>query len=116
MAVPAFAKSRKAALKQGPDTARGDTIVYNMATDTLSLKGGAKVGAAGKTGNTPPKRKLEDPFADDDQATGPSTGAAVAEKTQAGDDTNDENDDSQAADTQPEPVKKGRSRLIIQPK
>jgi len=107
----------KAALKQGPDTARGDTIVYNMATDTLSLKGGAAVGAAGKSGATPPKRKLEDPFADDGQSTGPS--AQTSSKSKASDsgdeDGGDDNEQVKKA-PQPEPVKAGRSRLIIQPK
>lgn len=104
----------KAALKQGPDTARGETIVYNMATDTLSLKGGAKVGAAGASGATPPKRKLEDPFADDGQSAGPVT--KTVKKT-TGDASDEEGTETEEVEVvQPEPVKSGRSRLIIQPK
>ena len=61
----------KAALKQNQDVARGQTIVYNMATDTLKVKGGAKMKGAGKDGSTTPERKLEDPFIDGNQ--GPST-------------------------------------------
>ena len=118
----------QAALKQGPDTARGQTIVYNMATDTLKLKGGAKVGAAGKGGKQVPKRKLEDPFADDGQAAGPaapkkSKAKKPAEKADTADATaTQDQSDSEPAEneaeqtTQPEPVKSGRSRLIIQPK
>lgn len=110
----------KAALKQGPDTARGETIVYNMATDTLSLSGGAKVGAAGKDGQQMPQRKLKDPFAGDDQATGPAQKPIVKKdnnKTDKGaDTTSSEQESTDEPSAQPEPVKAGRSRLIIQPK
>ena len=88
----------KAALKQGPDTARGETIVYNMANDTLRIKGAAKLGNAGKSGKKPPKRKLEDPFKDAPQ--GPTDGTQDAEKT----------------GNQPVPTRSGRSRLIITPR
>lgn len=116
----------KASLKQGPQTARGDTIVYNMANDTLSLKGGAKFGAAGKDGEQAPKRKLADPFAEDGQATGPSAPKTSNYKTEANQAAaSEELGESEAAiaeeektveTSQPEPVKSGRSRLIIQPK
>ena len=115
----------RAALKQGPDTARGETIVYNMATDTLSLKGGAKVGAAGKTGKQPGERKLKDPFADDGQAAGPKGPATKPKKPVANADTADSDEPTDVEteepaeaeqEPQPEPVKSGRSRLIIQPK
>lgn len=118
----------KAALKQGPDTARGETIVYNMATDTLSLSGGAKVGAAGKDGKQMPARKLKDPFADDDQATGPvvkkpvpvksgkDAAKADGQKTSESENTTEEAEDAVEQAAQPEPVKAGRSRLILQPK
>ena len=112
----------QAALKQGPDTARGDTIVYNMATDTLSLKGGAKVGASGKTGKAPPKRKLEDPFAEDGQATGPVAAPVkkTAKSSEGAESTTKKAENAETAEEQtvptPEPLKSGRSRLIIQPK
>lgn len=117
----------QAALKQGPDTARGDTIVYDMANDTLRLSGGAGVEKAGADGKTAPKRKLKDPFADDEQTAGPAPSKAkknakgnqdeVASKD--GDtDTDKETSSEPASKTSsaPEPVKSGRSRLIIQPK
>ena len=64
----------QAALKQGPDTARSDTIVYDMERDKLSLSGGAKVGAAGKDGSTVADRKA-DPF--DDASQGPAAPKAA---------------------------------------
>lgn len=130
----------KAALKQGPDTARGDTIVYNMATDTLSLKGGAKASAAGKSGAGAPKRKMADPFADDGQNDGPVVKRPKKKASDEDDETStdknsntDNNSNSDNRDTesvadseveekaeevqqQPEPLKAGRSRLIIRPK
>jgi len=48
----------KAALKQGPNTARGDTIVYNMATDKMRISGGSKIQAAGKNGRLQRKHRL----------------------------------------------------------
>jgi lipopolysaccharide export system protein LptA len=96
----------KAALKQGADTARGETIVYNMANDTLNVRGGAKVAGGGKPGATAPKRELTDPFADDTQ--GPAADAPSATTA------------TQAVNSQAEPLlaptPSGRSRLIIQPK
>lgn len=84
----------KAAIKQGPDTVRGDIILYNMATDTLNVQGNAKV-AAKKPVAAAPAKKLEDPFKADD----------AAKKTDAADQTE-----------APAPViQSGRSRLIIQP-
>jgi lipopolysaccharide export system protein LptA len=98
----------KAALKQGADTARGETIVYNMATDTLNVRGGAKVAGGGKPGAAKPKRKIEDPFASNTQ--GPTADAPSAIRTT-------EAINSQAeAEPQVTPIHSGRSRLIIQPK
>lgn len=102
----------KAALKQGADTARGETIVYNMANDTLNVRGGAKVAGGGKpnASKPAPKRTIEDPFANDTQ--GPADVApSLSEATKsanAGEDS--------AAQTAPAPTRSGRSRLIIQPK
>lgn len=126
-----------AALKQGPDTARGDTIVYNMATDTLKVQGGAKVGAGGKDGSKP-KRSIKDPFADNsDGPAAPKTRKVKKTKAaEAGDEgTNDvastdakdqaSDEDEMASDSTPEvedevveekPLRSGRSRLIIDPK
>lgn len=121
----------EASLKQGPQTARGDTIIYNMANDTLSLKGGAKFGAAGKDGEKIPKRTIADPFAEDGQAAGPSApktnkNEKKSEQAKVSKDLDQdavtldedaETTEKKAAQTsQPEPVKSGRSRLIIQPK
>ena len=60
----------KAALKQGANTAEGNTIIYNMATDKLRIAGGSNIVTAGKPGTAKPKRKIEDPFKDDDQGPG----------------------------------------------
>jgi len=119
----------KAALKQGADTARGETIVYNMANDTLKVKGGAKVGTGGTAGKVVPKRTLEDPFKDDND--GPAEPKPVVantindnnkKKKKAGKNAdNAEGEDEQQAETKPQeyeyvPAPSGRSRLIIQPK
>lgn len=115
----------KASLKQGPDTARGEKIVYNMATDTLSLSGGAKVGAAGKDGKQMPQRTLDDPFADEQsvgpdaaQTEAPTTAKDKAEEGASKTSTskNDNTPPEVTESKEPEPVKAGRSRLIIQPK
>jgi len=121
----------KAALKQGPNTARGDTIVYNMATDKMRISGGSKIQAAGKNGEAMPKR-TEDPFAEKAPAT-PSAPAATAKTTAttnaataaaAGTATGDGTAATATTEaapetpvaTEPPPVKAGRSRLILQPK
>jgi len=93
----------KAALKQGADIARGDTIIYNMATDKLQIKGGAQLGSGGKDGTKKPKRKLEDPFKDDAQGPPPDAPSATTATEKA---------NQPAAKTTPS----GRSRLIIRPK
>lgn len=114
----------KAGLKQGADIAQGETIVYNMATDTLKVQGGAKIGTAGTDGQAPTQRRLEDPFKDS-----PLPVAPVATQTAADPVTNQ---NSQSTTTQsletespevvapapvvPTTVPSGRSRLIIQPK
>lgn len=96
----------RAALKQGGDTARGEEIVYNMANDTLKVKGGARMGSGGNPSKdvTKPQRKLEDPFKDDKPAV-----------TQSGDKKPQQ---STPAKQKPEYAQtpSGRSRLIIQPK
>lgn len=99
----------KAALKQGGDTARGDTIVYNMANDTLNVRGGAKVGGGGKPGAVKPKRTIEDPFADDAQGPAEPQSAASAKSSSS-------DADKTTTASQPAPTRSGRSRLIIQPK
>ncbi|MEM7359741.1 MAG: lipopolysaccharide transport periplasmic protein LptA [Pseudomonadota bacterium] len=130
----------KAALRQGADTARGHTIIYNMATDTLQVKGGARVGAAGKDGQTKPKRTLKDPFADDAQGPSLPTAANAKKKKKKKKGKKDKNDkednnaeseeldeeevaseDSSDEEVEEEvneeaPTRSGRSRLIIQPK
>ena len=112
----------KASVKQGANTAYGETIVYNMANDTMRMKGGAKVGAAGKDGTAPQKRTLDDPFKDNAQGPAPLARKKQKKnkqkKNKDGDDE-DENEDSNDEETEEveiEPVRAGRSRLIIQPK
>lgn len=119
----------KAALKQGPNTARGDTIVYNMATDKMKISGGSKVQAAGKNGEAMVKRTLEDPFKDD--AQGPAEAALAKPKKKSkpkaelasSADTDDSVSEPEEVEQESEPevkavapTKSGRSRLIIQPK
>lgn len=99
----------KASLKQGASTAEGDKIVYNMATDKLRIIGDSKIGTVGKDGARPPKRKIKDPFEDDDQ--GPAA-APKSAKSAANDKTNTE----QVAEPTVAPAKAGRSRLILAPK
>lgn len=98
----------KASLKQGPQTARGETIIYNMDNDTLKLKGSAKVGAAGKNGKTVPKRTIEDPFADEAKTKSTKTGSKSG--------TSKQTEQQKSVETIPQPTKSGRSRLIIKPK
>jgi len=110
----------QAALKQGPNTARGETIVYNMANDTLKIKSGAKLGVAGKDGQAKPER-TEDPFKDNNQGpaaepSNPSPVNATASES-ALPSTEGVDPIVEAAPTiQPVPTRSGRSRLIIQPK
>jgi len=115
------------------ELARGETIVYNMENDTLKVKGGAKLGSGGK-GGAAPKRKLEDPFKDKpvassntppketdvkdstdklESATGTLNPATGTLNSATGASQIDE-DAAQAP--QLEPVRDGRSRLIINPK
>jgi len=114
----------KASVKQGANTAYGETIVYNMANDTMRMKGSAKVGAAGKDGSAPQKRILDDPFKDNAQGPAP-----LARKKQKKNKKNKKNKDGEDEDSNDEetediieeeveiePVRAGRSRLIIQPK
>ncbi len=101
----------KASLKQGASTAEGDKIVYNMETDRLNIVGKSNVVTAGKDGSTPPKRKIEDPFEDDDQV--PAQKVTAKPNT---DETKGKTDTEQAAEPTIEPAKAGRSRLILAPK
>ena len=103
----------KAALRQGGDTARGEEIIYNMATDTLKVRGGAAVGVSNDPNSTKkadPNRTLEDPFKDQPKGPGGVPQSAISATQQA---QQSESSDDKA---EPEPTKSGRSRLIIQPK
>lgn len=107
----------KAALKQGASTARGEKIVYNMATDKLKIMGDSTAIVAGKDGKTAPKRKIKDSFKDDFNDLGDAE--EVSEKTESGKtDTKKGDKKTKSAKARPtvEPVKAGRSRLILQPK
>ena len=113
----------KAAVKQGPNTARGETIVYNMANDTMRIKSG-RVGDAGKDGETATPTKLEDGFRGSDQGPAPiperQTQKKVKKATDAedGDSSNEDTQEAgeEEAEEQVKPTRSGRSRLIIQPK
>jgi len=96
----------KAALKQGASTAEGNEIVYNMATDKLQIIGDSRIGTVGKGGAAAPKRKIEDPFKDDDQ--GPPATSKPA--------TSAANDKTTTEQATAAPAKAGRSRLILAPK
>lgn len=89
----------QAALRQGADTARGETIIYNMATDTLKVQGGGKLKQSGEDGQAAPeidKEQFSPPPAPVGQATNTST--------------------DESSDDTPKTTSSGRSRLIIQPK
>ncbi len=107
-----------AALQQGPDTARGETIIYNMGTDTLQVKGGAKIGSGGDTGQARPNKKIEDPFADDEIPSAPSADQTVSKTKDT--DTDDGASKEQAKDEDKTPwvapTSSGRSRLILRPR
>ena len=106
----------KATLQQGPDTARGETIIYNMATDTLQVKGGSQFGSGGEGGTARPNKKLEDPFKDDvAPPPAPSTDKKASEENTSDNSSNDA-DDKQAETPWVAPTKKGRSRLILRPR
>ena len=110
----------KAAVKQGPNTARGETIVYNMANDTMRIKSG-RVGGADKDGETATPTKLEDGFRGSDQGPAAPAERKLEKKiVAAGDDSSDENVEQvveeEVEQEQAKPTRSGRSRLIIQPK
>ena len=103
-------------LKQGADTIRGETIIYNMANDTLRVKGGSRsddrsrIDYGGKEGKASSGRKLEDPFKDDPLPATPTKQATPVENSS----TETKTQTQTVVDEPPVPV--GRSRLIIQPK
>ncbi len=108
----------RARLKQGGDTVNGESILYNMANDTLKVQGGTSIGTSGKSGKARPQRKLEDPFKDDPLPSPKKTKKKKSKKsTQSKKGMTDAEDAVEATveDTAP-PVPVGRSRLIIQPK
>ncbi len=106
----------KAALKQGSDTARGETIVYNMATDTLKVQGGAKVNTAGADGKTPPDL-TGDPFKPVPPTVTPTQVQATSDTdVQPTANTTGDSTSTVPAPITPDTVPAGRSRLIIQPK
>ena len=98
----------KASLKKGGSTARGDKIVYNMATDKLKISN-SRIEQPGKDGSTVPKERLKDPFADDKQV--PTNTTSSKQKTE-------KSNSKTTVHSEPEvePVKSGRSRLILQPR
>ena len=135
---------KKASLKQGSDVARGSVIIYNMADDTLKVKGNAK-GSTGQKKSTAAKPKTEtDPFFNEKpskplESSSPAA-AATTESTPAEEETSaptvEAETSAPAASTQrrsdelPEELvlpgqssskqttreSSGRSRLIFKPK
>lgn len=111
----------QASLTQGPDTARGETIIYNMATDTLKVQGGAKVKTAGADGQTAPDL-TEDPFAPKpiQASTEPEIQTPPSSDIKADDAPPAESEADAKVEEKtvvvPETLPVGRSRLIIQPK
>jgi len=114
----------QASLTQGFDTARGETIIYNMSTDTLKVLGGAKVKTAGTDGQVAPDI-TEDPFKPAPVKTETSSTLTEGVATEGNiDSTSDiedaitNNETPSTADSKPvvETVPAGRSRLIIRPK
>lgn len=101
----------EAALRQGGDTARGEEIIYNMATDRLQVRGGAAVGVSNDPSSTTkadPNKKLEDPFKKPPPSADKLPDSAVSATRKAQQEAEGEE--------APETTKSGRSRLIIQPK
>jgi len=94
----------KAALKQGPDTARGEVIIYNMETDRLRVKGAAKIGNKPKAKPKPAPASVGAPAASIEQPAAPPAKEEL--KT------------APPKEEAPSiaPTSSGRSRLIIQPK
>jgi lipopolysaccharide export system protein LptA len=101
----------KAALKQGADTARGEMIIYNMETDRLRVKGGAKIGNKPKPAAKPKPATAPKP-------SQPDAGTDAAQKA---DEVQKPSEELQLEPPKEEapsltPTPSGRSRLIIQPK
>lgn len=121
-----------AALKQGPNTARGKSIFYNMADDTMRVKGGAG-GAKATSGGASNKTQTDPFFQDKPQATEqPAKSTETAGKAQATDTQQTSSADTGSSQEDPDklpeklvlPQKRpatnrrlsdGRSRLIITP-
>lgn len=108
----------QAALKQGSNTANGETIVYNMATDTLKVQGGGNLQTEGKDGQTaepidkeqfsPPPSTTPQPAATSKTTSAETISDADPEKS--------ESTEPEVTPAKPETAPSGRSRLIIQPK
>jgi len=89
-----------------------------MATDKLKIQGNSRVGTAGKDGKAAPARKIKDPFEDDKQSQGPAQVKRAKARTEAPTAVTETEIAEQPKKVEPqvEPVKSGRSRLILQPK
>ena len=111
-----------ASLKQGTQTAQGETIEYNMETDVLKVLGNGQLNQSGADGTDNSDKKIEDPFKDDplpvvaptqtattstEQTTTPNTTPNTQNSAEKGSST-----DTQTVT----PAPSGRSRLIINPK
>lgn len=116
----------RANLKQGGTNVNGESILYNMANDTLKVQGGTTLKKTGKDGKATPNRKLKDPFADDPLPnTKPKKttkkgkgkkGKGEKNDKSKGDEITGSEEAEEVVEQTPPPLPVGRSRLIIQPK
>ena len=110
----------KAGLQQGADTARGETIIYDMANDVLKVQGGAELKSSGADGQASTGRKLEDPFKDDPIPDAVPTSVTNQSNASNGNSTAPTTSstpaNTPAVTPAVTPAPSGRSRLIIQPK
>ena len=95
-----------AALKKAGSTARGNTIVYNMATDKLSILGDSNLKTLGKSNQ--PKKKIADPFKDNHLGPDSSVSSNLEQTKKI--------EDQKVDQLESTITPSGRSRLIIQPK
>ena len=113
---------KNASLKQGNDVARGSVIIYNMADDTLKVKGNA-TGSTGKKKPNQTKPKTEtDPFFNE-KASKPLEGSSSAASAPAISPQRGSNElpeelvlPGQSSSKSTTRESSGRSRLIFKPK
>lgn len=124
---------KRASLKQGFDTINGQTIIYNMETDKLKVKGNSAISQNNKKkkSTSKPKTKTDPFFNEKKPAAAPKpnnndSSKAPVEEVQTAPSTGlpAQSDDKpeklilpgQASEKKPVRESSGRSRLIIKPK